>query len=198
MVRRLCLAPEQNKLERPECQNSSIDGRLGSVHKFSSFLAIQVGQLWDTFHAAVSKNYERLWNRQKRWIRDAVWQPLGLCLFSKGVQLGQSLTRYSTTLQRHMLTEGLRPQPRVMELLPQTTPHCNISKGLIIAVSFTQFLLPCRLSGQITRHTNRQTSKHSLRKYRKHHNHTESNNQGYWNYQTEKLKQLWSVCEELK
>ena len=102
------------------------------------------------------------------------------------------------TLQRHMLTEGLRPQPRVIELLPQTTPHCNISKGLIIAVSFTQFLLPCRLSGKITRHTNRQTSKHSLRKYRKHHNHTESNNQGYWNYQTEKLKQLWSVCEELK
>ena len=103
MVRRLCLAPKQNKLERPECQNSSIDGRLGSVHKFSSFLAIQVGQLWDMFHTAVSKNYERLWNRQKRWIQDAVWQPLGLCLFSKGVQLGQSLTRYSTTLQRHML-----------------------------------------------------------------------------------------------
>lgn len=37
------MAPEQNQPERPECQNSSIDGRLGSVHKFSASLPFR----WD-------------------------------------------------------------------------------------------------------------------------------------------------------
>lgn len=37
------MAPEQNQPERPECQNSSINGRLGSVHKFSASLPFR----WD-------------------------------------------------------------------------------------------------------------------------------------------------------
>lgn len=46
---------------------------------------------------------------------------LGLCLFSKGMQLGLSLTRYSTSLQRHTLT------CRALMVKPMFSTHDKVS-----------------------------------------------------------------------
>lgn len=45
------------------------------------------------------------------------------------------------TVQRHRLTEGLRPSHWILGRFTTPTPHRHIAKGLFTEVAFTQYIM---------------------------------------------------------
>lgn len=101
------------------------------------------------------------------------------------------------TVQRHTLTKRLRPNYKIIEHFPPTTPHHHITISLFTAVPLPSTLCPASKGkkklqgiskGKITKQTNKsKKKKHTLEGIEQT---SEQTQQQYWNFQTDNLKQL--------